>query len=253
MNLSRFHGRILNVSLSTNDMAKRQATHIVRSGTASVRASDSPAPANDMTPNGVDHDSASPLTKDPDSSRSAEIQSRTVVLMNVPDTVNDSRIRALADEYGEIVKVVLRPEHQGATVEYRDKRSAGNAALGLEGREIVSERYLTVGTIGQMMQQKPEKKPSTMTTEPLKKSLPVAATPIRRPNQPGARRGGKGGLGIKGGGVGLSGPRATNDGQTTGQIGKGKEEVQENDGPSGGVATNAPKSNADFRDMLLKK
>ena len=229
MNLTRFHGRALNVSLSTNDMAKRQTSHIIISASNSQRGSNSPAP--DAQSNGIRPRIGSPDAKDAGASnQSAEIQSRTLALMNVPDTVNDSRIRALAQEYGDLVKVVLRPDHQGAIIEYRDLASVGKAAMGLEGREISAGRTIVVGTVGQMMKTKAEKKND-------KAVFPPQSNFIRRPFQSGPRRGRKGGLGTKGAGVGLSGPRAKDGGGTI------------NTGRSDGTA---PKSNTDFRDMFLK-
>ena len=70
--------------------------------------------------------------------------------------------------------------------------------------------------------------------------------PIRRPGQPGTRRGGKGGLGIKRGGVGLSGSRATNDSEGKDVEMNGTKEDEEKE-------KGKAKSNADFKAMFLKK
>lgn len=276
MNLTRFCGRILNVSLSTNDKSKRQANHIVTSTSTSQRASNSPAPTQDVAMNGdgdnVDN-GESARRKD---SKSAEIQARTIALMNIPDTVNDARIRAIGEEYGELVRVVLQPSHQGAILEYKDARNVGQASLGLAGREISPGHLIAVGTVAEMKQQRAEKKTDKIvvgggpSTAQKKQQALQPSMPIRRPNQLGARRGGKGGLGIKGGGVGLSGPRAANSARTNGyeEVGEGgavngngngngsamelEAEVDGDGDGDGEGERKKPKSNAEFRKMLLK-
>lgn len=159
----------------------------------------------------------------------------------MPDTVNDARIRALAEQYGPLVKVALRPDHQGATVEYKDIASAGKAALGIDGHEIVPGRKLGVGSVKEMLQQREEMRHDRIGANGTKKRdepFQVQA-PIRRPNQPGARRGGKGGLGVKRG-IGWSGPKETTDGT-------GKETDV-----NGTAHDGKGKSNDDFKAMFLK-
>ncbi|EHK98504.1 putative Uncharacterized RNA-binding protein [Glarea lozoyensis 74030] len=75
----------------------------------------------------------------------ADNSNRTITLMNIPDTVNDARVRAVVEPYGALVKVVLRPDHQGAIIEYVEVASAGKAALALEGHEIVPGKKLRTG------------------------------------------------------------------------------------------------------------
>lgn len=123
---------------------------------------------------------------------------RTLALMNVPDTVNQARIRALVESYGRLVAINLRPEHQGAIVEFVDIQSAGKATLALEGKEITPGRPLHIGTVREMLNSQPEVK--TDREKPIKQENKTKKTnlqstgPIRRPQQPGAR---KGGLGMK--------------------------------------------------------
>ena len=134
-------------------------------------------------------------------------------MLNVPDTVNDARIRLLTEPYGELVKILLRPDHQGAIVEYKDQASVGKASLGLEGHEIAQGRYLSVGTVQDLKQQKEEVRTDKLTARP-KKNVTALPTPsqVRRPGMGAGRRGGKGGLGVKRGGVGLDGDRAKTNG-----------------------------------------
>ena len=107
MNITKFKNRILNVAISTNDKGKRQATRIIT--TDSQRSTASPTPRRDS----IQTNGGSPAPQDEKAARIADIQARTLALLNVPDTLNDTRVRALAEPYGELVKVSLRPDHQG--------------------------------------------------------------------------------------------------------------------------------------------
>lgn len=165
--------------------------------------------------------------------------------MSIPDTVNDARIRALAEPYGDLVMVKLRPSHQGAILEYRDQTSVGKAALGLEGHEIAPGRLIITGTVQEMNHHKAEYRSDKIAVGAAANSTSASlqsSAPIRRPNQPGARRGGRGGLGMKRGGVGLSGDRAKGDGEMNGT---GTGDGQEEQGKA--------KSNADFKAMFFRK
>jgi hypothetical protein len=127
-----------------------------------------------------------------------ERSARTLGLINVPDTVNDARIRALAEPYGPLIKIVLRPDHQGAIVEFADVNHAGKASLGLEGQEIAPGRKLHVGTVAEMLKQSAEKKLGPAATKTKEKATFLQPTgPIKRPVQPGQRGGRRGGLGVK--------------------------------------------------------
>lgn len=245
MNLTTLGNRVLNVSISTNDMSKRKQNKIITSTSTSQRGTASPTPH--MNGDIRSAASPSPSTNSAGPSKFSEIQSRTLALLNIPDTVNDARIRALTEPYGELVKISLRPNHQGAIIEYKHEASVGKASLALEGHEIAPERKIRVGTVSEMNQQKAEYRSDRITIGAAAKTTNAqlqGPAPIRRPGQPGTRRGGKGGLGIKRGGVGLSGPRATADGEGKAAELNGTREEEEK-----GKA----KSNADFKAMFLKK
>lgn len=171
--------------------------------------------------------------------------------MNVPDTVTSDRIRVLAGNYGDLVKLQLRPDHQGAILEYVDAASAGRASLALEGFELGPNRKLRVGTATEMFREKAEFKSNRIgglkkkeNPSTLQKSMP-----LRRPTQPSARRSGRGGLGSKRSGVGLSGGRAANDGVGDDAATNDTEGIQDDVGKE--AATKA-KSNTDFKAMFLK-
>ena len=246
MNLTKLANRVLNVSISTNDVSKRKQNRIITSSSTSQRGTTSPPPRT----NGNTHSAASPTppTDSAGQSKFSEIQSRTLALLNIPDTLNDARVRALAEPYGELVKISLRPNHQGAIIEYKDEASVGKASLALDGHEIAPERKIRVGTVNELNKQQAEYRSDRLPVGAAAKTTnaqlqgPVS---IRRPGQPGGRRGRKGGLGIKRGGVGLSGSRATNDGE--------REEDKEVNGAAEGEEKGKAKSNAEFKAMFLKK
>lgn len=239
MHQQEFRSRPLQVKLSSPQGAKRSSTAIV----SRVGRSQSPA----VEVNGTKHEDA------PTGERAA----RTLGLTNVPDTVNDARIRALVEPYGALVKVILRPDHQGAIVEFVDVNVAGKASLELEGQEIAPGRPLHVGTVPEMLKQSAEKK-STRTAQPNqpkeKNGGFLAPGPVRRPQQPGAR-GRRGGLGVKRGGA--STPLTRNE-YTEGNNDNGgtmttKTMTTDTTGPptqGGGESTK--KSNDDFRAMFQR-
>lgn len=198
--------------------------------------------------------------------------------MNIPDTVNDARIRALVEPYGELVKIILRHDHQGAIVEFKSVACAGKAELELEGVEIVPGRKVKVGAVAEMMHEKAEYRNDRIGKVPKKKdeqggmgwekesagatatSAPVfQPATVRRPGQGGAKRGGRGGLGFKRG----TAPTAT---ATTFAKEKKKEKEEEDEEgdskmngteelekPAEGEVKPGPKSNADFKKMFLKQ
>ncbi len=61
---------------------------------------------------------------------------RTFALLGIPDTVNITKVRALVEPHGHIVKLVLRADHGGAIVEFADAVTAGKAQLALEGARL---------------------------------------------------------------------------------------------------------------------
>ena len=241
-----FKGRPLKVEIASDNKVKRQVTTVIQQRPRSSHSNAStPAPLqSESAANGTAPDSLAPTL-------SSDIASRTVALMGVPDTLNDTRVRTLAQAYGDLIKVVLRPDHQGAIVEYVDIAAAGKAMLGLNGREIAPGRKIETGTVPELLRRKAEYRTDKLGSrrmESSKKGVIVAPTvPIRRPRQTGLRRGGRGGLGLKYSGGGLSGPRA----------GAGMDESpRQANGAAKDVkletVTEKPKSNADFRALLSK-
>jgi squamous cell carcinoma antigen recognized by T-cells 3 len=240
---TKFKSEILGVQLANQTNYKPIAT------SGSMRAfstSASPVPGLEgdaLMPNSPSTNSHATENRMLQGSTKTEVAARTTVVMNVPDTVNDTRIRAIAEPYGSIAKLTLRPDHQGAIIEYADVAAAGRASLGLEGHEIIPGRKLRTGTLSELFKQKGEirtdkiqsgssaKKPS-----PAGQAFMQPSGPIRRPG-PGIR----GGLGAKRGlGHLASAKKAAATVATNGTAG------------GGGEPKAAPKSNADFKAMFLK-
>ena len=225
---TKLKSKVLKVELATPKNFKPIAT--------SKGASASPAPD-------ADGDSAMSLSPMPEArvwnvSNRDEIPKRTITLINVPDTVNDARIRALAEPFGTIVKVVLRPDHQGAIIEYSDVAAAGRAALKLEGHEIVPGRMLRTGGLKDMFGEKDEIKTDRIQVGQEKKAPASFMKPTAPVRRPGA--GGRGGLGQKRG-LGYSAPKFVASSIPSAGIGVNGESKE---------ANTKPKSNADFKAMV---
>jgi squamous cell carcinoma antigen recognized by T-cells 3 len=208
MDEKMYKSRKLHVEISSRVSNKRQANLIVnrveRPRSQSTGEAASPSAISTTSGNAVE--------------TTGNRGSRTFALMNVPDTVNDSRIKELAEKHGgPLVKVSLRPDHQGAIIEYVNERDAGKAQLQLDGYEIAPGRILRVGPVGEMLKEKAEVRNSRIVTG---KGL-QSATPIKRPAQQSGRGGGR--LGQKRGGFKANG------------------------------SSNGGKSNDDFRAMIAKQ
>ncbi|KAK8197560.1 uncharacterized protein BKA78DRAFT_292677 [Phyllosticta capitalensis] len=266
--------RIVRASISDPDRSKtkRHATTIMGAKPSASSASPEPnsvnSPAAATNGNGV-HESG------PESRRE-----RTIALMNIPDTVNDARIRALLTPFGPLRKLILMPEHGGAIAEFVNVADAGRAALGVEGQEVAEGARVRVGSVEEMKREKGTEraKPgqfgeagkgaaakkggkdkdvtgskadgNAAAASSSGRSLAPQPPRVSRPGQPN-RGGRRGGLGVKrgGGSVGLLPSRTAAGAEKSG-----------NDVEMGGTETSAGtaastagtgKSNADFKAMFL--
>lgn len=165
---------------------------------------------------------------------------RTVFLTSVPDTLNEARLTQAAAKFGEVVKVILKTNHQGALIEFGSVASAGKATLALDGYEIDPGRNIKVVTEKEMLAQKPAQKQDDFAARPKSKNnaLPTAAV-VKRPTQPGSR-------GRKGGNIGQ---RSAMLHTNTISHQPPKDTSMENSNADGEQASN-PKSNADFRALM---
>ncbi|KIW37443.1 uncharacterized protein PV06_10483 [Exophiala oligosperma] len=139
--------------------------------------------------NGEDGANASAKKK---SSPIEDRKQRTVAIADVPDTVNESRIKAMAEKCGPVRKVVLKTNHQGALIEFEGIADAGRAMMELDGHEIDPGRRIRVTTEGEMLRQKAEHKEEQFAKRPAagRSTNPSVQGPVRRPQQPGGRKGG---------------------------------------------------------------
>lgn len=265
---TKIKDRVVMVEVATKNHANWKPTTIIEDA---PRSSNSHSPDVEMTNvEGDDASSPIPLVNAELKPSLSEIHSRTLALLKLPDTVNSARVRALAEPYGPLVKIVLRHDHQGATIEYQNVADAGKAAIGLNGFEITPGRKIGVGSVAEMKKQEPEFKTSKIggTGDTKSRSTPAAlqsAFPIQRPNRP--EKGRRGGLGIKRGGISHHVPKNQNENKK-GPGGNAAEETPEvsntqNDNKAelgGGEDEDSskgkgklPKSNEDFKAMFLKE
>ncbi|KAI1271778.1 putative pre-mRNA splicing factor [Xylaria sp. FL0933] len=188
---TKFKSQLLEVELSKETNFRPSATIKAPRGTSNPPLT--PSVDGDIAmsdePDGQDDRQKSNQKPTP-----GEIQARTIAIMNIPDTVNDARIRTLAEKHGSIVKLVLRPDHAGAIVEYTDASMAGQAALGLEGLEIAPNHKLRTGSAKQLFGDKATKTTQQADTTKAPKNWVPPPPPVRRPvlGRGGGRRGGMG-------------------------------------------------------------
>ena len=258
MNLKDFKGRLINVNIAKSNFkgVKRQATTIFNS------TSPEPAPVE------MQHDLPAATADSPASTAQppkripSDHHSRTLALLDVPDTVNDARIRALMEPYGPLKKIVLRPDRGGATVEFEKAADMKRAGFAVDGHEITPGNFVRVGDCEDLMRRKygggggggnVEAQPNHVAGrgdgEKYGKSNGMGAhqreagllhvPSVRRPGQRGSKRGGRGGLGFVGG---LRGRPETNG------VAKSM-----NGGDVGHDSGGTGKSPADFRAMLETK
>ncbi|KAL9053224.1 MAG: hypothetical protein Q9162_004891 [Coniocarpon cinnabarinum] len=140
-----YRDRVLTVTIANRNAKgpKTSATTVVRNRRASTAASEGSSQQGGSadTPMG-DADASQDQASANDA---ATRQSRTLALLNIPDTVNDARIQALCEPYGGVVKILLKPEHGGALIEFEEAESRNRALLSLEGHEIADGKRLRVG------------------------------------------------------------------------------------------------------------
>ena len=187
-----FKSRVLDVRIARNDTKKDQATTLIRdrrgSAASSQHGDDARSHSEDVKMGGTD---TSPAPDQPamDQARASE---RTLALLDVPDTVNDARIRALCESYGPLVKIIFRPRNNGALVEFEDQRSMGEAELHLSGYELIPGHRLRIGTADEVIHG--NKKDKVNGSQAIQQSL--SSRHVQRPTQGRGGRGGRGKVGV---------------------------------------------------------
>ncbi|KAG0130421.1 hypothetical protein HOY82DRAFT_486640 [Tuber indicum] len=235
-NNTQLKSRTLIISIADPNPSKQKTTN-ANPSTEKMRDS-----ASDRNTDRPRQKSANPAaSQQPPAPAFSDIKQKTLGIMNLSDTVNDTKIRHMFEKYGPLRKVALRPDHQGAIVEYESVTDAGKATLALDGLELAG-RKIKIGGLADLMRQSPERKVSKgFATNNGGGKVGVVAF---KPSQVGAG-------GMKGqkrrAGLGFSGVVKKKDAD-----GKKNEDIVMADGPP---AREAPKtkSNADFKAMFLRK
>lgn len=230
LNKTKFLNQILQVEVSKASNVKPTAHSV---------SHDRVSPARQVTEDAdgdtAIHGSASDKSSNPSA---VDIAARTIALMGLPDTINDARVRALVEPFGPIVRLILQPGHGGAKIEFTDSSAAGKASLQLSNMEYEG-RKLQVGSSDDLRHAKaervegrivPRSQSSAKGDKPAGSSVTsfMPSSVMRRPTlgRPGPKRG-----------LGYSAPRIL-------PVSNVKTE--------GENAKPAPKSNADFKNLLLR-
>lgn len=245
-----FRGRAIHVEISQLK-AKGTATIIHRGSVTSMSPEREPQSAvMEMSQEANGNDVAEKSEGNAQThSDGTTARSRTIAIMNIPDTVPSARIEKLLEPYGAVKKFTLRPDHAGAIVEFVDEKSVGFVGLGLDDRDLDGSK-LRIGTVPELFRQQPmnralrmdqahaaSKKESRKNEEIAAKSAPFASSMVSRSGL-GTRRGRRG---TNRGGLGF---------QRTG-FGSGTSRNQRDRVDEGGKKKSGTMSNQDFRALLL--
>lgn len=248
LNGTQLKSRMLDVSIAQANPGKQKSGNAVDGTRASTPGSD-----HGHHTNGDNINSASPSASGGAGSPAASapsfdsIKKKTLGVMNIADTVNDTKIREMFERYGPLRKVALRPDHQGAIVEFESVADAGKATLALDGCELAGKR-IAIGSLPDLMKQKPEVKQTkgfatVGKKEEVKGALFAAPSSVIRGGA-GAARGQKRRVGL-----GFTGSIGRSKTTTGGEEVKNGEDAVMTDGETGKPV----KSNADFKAMFLRK
>jgi RNA recognition motif-containing protein len=197
MHDKEFWGLKIQVEIASEQSATKPKVQSILENTGS------PAPAK-----GQDDPQADPAIKP------ASFTDRSIAILNLPDTVPDTRIKPLVEPYN-FKRIKLEPNHGGALIEFTTVEDAGKAQFALQGIDFEG-RKLRIGTIQELNKQKGEWKAGNNFVQP------------NRVNRPTAARGG---------------------GRGRGKPGLGRPSIPKRAATTHGEA----KSNADFRAQFLNK
>jgi RNA recognition motif-containing protein len=167
------------------------------------------------------------------------VRERKVAIFNLPDTVNDARVRAAMERYGPLTKIQMRRNIQGAIIEFANLKDAFNVRQGVDVSSLGPG--VVTGDVGDLLAKKKTPKAAAAPAVGAGAGTavgPLSMVPTSIAKSLGGR--GRGGLGMKRGGAGhaFSLARPVNPSSTT------------ESKPSATAADGAGKSNADFRKMF---
>jgi RNA recognition motif-containing protein len=219
-----FHSRVLNVTFSTprgGDAPKDKArkTDII------IKHSASPEPSANGHPDRRGSDVS--MTSTPHTTGSEEmaktVRERKIAILNLPDTVNDTRIRSEMEKHGPIVKIQLRREQDAAIVEFADIKVAFDVRGGVDCSSL-GEKVRT-GDVAEIFAKGKKARDGSAAPPPATGFGGLRPAVVARPGQ--GRGGRRGGLGFKRGGFGGVGTADSSN-------------------------SNGARSNADFKAMFEK-
>lgn len=214
-----FKDRILHVELSS---AKGRAAPLdrARKEDVNIKHASSASPEAERRASDVSLTNSQPGGAQDEAWKT--VRERKIALFNLPDTVNDARVRTAMEAYGPLVKIQMRRQDNGAIVEFANVQDAFNVRQGVDCSSLGPE--VTTGDVGELLHKVKKRQAAEESGK-----APFASSVVSRPAQRGGRRGG---LGFKRGGY-----------QAVG--GKGNGNATEEEG-------SAKKSNADFRNIFAK-
>ncbi|PNS18104.1 hypothetical protein CAC42_4063 [Sphaceloma murrayae] len=243
LNNKPLQSRLLRVTLAT-DKSTRDANNKKHGTTKVFDAAKSASPA----PEGASPADATSPAADEDTAHTK--RERTVALLNLPDTVNDTRVHNFFAQFGPIRKLTVRRDKGGAMVEFVNMVDAGKVGLGADTSSL--GQGCKIGEVGELLARKKGgggggstassilkvpgetgtadkdmQEGATSKAAPAKSATIFKPAMVSRPGQ-GKRGGRRGGLGFQRGGFGAQG--------------RNEEKAAE---------SGERKSNADFRDMFL--
>ncbi|KAI9698321.1 MAG: Splicing factor [Bogoriella megaspora] len=150
---SKFFYRSLGVIRSVPSTEKR-TTHISNNAGSPTPASTTSQNSGVLNPSNG-QDAGSPTSSAADGSTEAHSMNkreRSVTILGIPDTVNDTRTHALAKLFGPVRKLDLHPMYGGALIEYESEKDAMDARYGLGGKEIAPGHPVRVGKYKELFQ-----------------------------------------------------------------------------------------------------
>lgn len=229
-----FRDRILQVAISGAKTDNRATAHD-RARKTDILVKQATPDAVDGSRRGSDISMASATAsadqhqQQPDHFRTA--RERKIAILNLPDTVNDARILAAMETYGQVVKIQLRREQEGAIVEFQTLRDAFNVRQGVDVSTLGPEAK--TGDVEELLAKKRQGGAGAGGAGMGMGGLRPAVV-----SRPGQNRGGRrGGLGFK------RAAGAAKEEKSGGASGSGS-------GGGSGAGAGAGKSNSDFRAML---
>jgi hypothetical protein len=162
------------------------------------------------------------------------VRERKIAILNLPDTVNDVRIRSEMEKHGPIIKIQLRREQDAAIVEFADIKVAFNVRGGVNCSAL-GEKVRT-GDVAEIFAKGKKTQDGSAAAAPATGFGGLRPAAVSRPGQ--QRGGRRGGLGFKRGGFG--------------GVGSGTAKTDASSTEGGANGAGAARSNADFKAMFEK-